>query len=206
MKRLVGFFLMLVAAGGTVSADMIIDNFAPSTSLAATPLDDQRAGTRTITTSGSGTATILLDGTGGITMSGNSNFRIDFQYDFSSPFNMYDPTNRFATITADLIDTVTGTWFMQAFITNSSNVEAGFTTAHTVTTPGVRAWDRTQIATIFATDVKKLRVRLTPQTTGATITSSNSRLLTTPEPASMTLLGMTGVAGWFISRRRSKKC
>jgi len=202
MKQLLLVLLAVCFTSAVVQAELVIDDFTIPTLNGA--LDDDIAGTRTVTTTGS--AVMTVDGVGGATFTGGlfSPSRIDINYVFTTAFNMDAPGGQFSTLMVDLFDTVTGNWSLEAFFTNSAAFQVNVGPS-VVSTPGARAFYSASLPVAVATDVKEIKLRLVRLTSGATITSSGGLVAAVPEPTSFALLGLTGLGGWFAARRRVKK-
>ena len=206
MKQLLLVLLAACFASVAVQAELVIDDFTlPSAGYGeAVPLDDDIAGTRTVTRTNS--AEMTVDGVGGAVLTGGflGGSRIDIHYFFNTAFNMDAVGGGNRTLLIDLFDTVTGNWSLNAIFTNSANAQASLNPV-AVSTPGARSFDYALLPTAFATDVKQLTIRLVRNTDGAVITSSGGLVAAVPEPTSLALLGITGLGGWFVARRRGKK-
>lgn len=202
MKQLVLVLLAACCTSAAVQAELVIDDFTIPTLNGA--LDDGIAGTRSVVATGS--AVMTVDGVGGATFSGGllGGSRIDINYVFNTPFNMDAVGGGNRTLLIDLFDTVTGNWSVQAFFTNSVALQSN-TGPIAFSTPGAHGFNYDLLPVAIATDVKEIKLRLIRLSDGATITSSGGIVAAVPEPTSLALLGMTGLGGWFVARRRGKK-
>ena len=78
-----------------------------------------------------------------------------------------------------------------------------------VVTPGRRGVRGTDAPLAVASTVDRISITITQTAPGGlgqfTRTGPGAKISATPEPASLACLGMTGLGGWFVARRRAKK-
>lgn len=210
MRYLSVSLLVLFACCAAAQAEVVIDDFDQSLSVGAgsvnvTVLNDDIGGTRTITTNGNSS---VVTGSGlfraNAVSSGGTGF-ITMVYDFATTLNLTIFSNQ--TLGLDLFRTVVGTMSVDLSVGSgagaASSSFATFTVPPTVDGVSVIASDWAGTADLSAVD--QLSLTFTP-TAGSVIESTpNANITAAPEPTSMALLGLTGIGGFVIARRRRNK-
>ena len=209
-----GFAIFAVLCSApTAFGAIIIDSFATTPTITIGGGAVAITGGTRATTVSSGQVTVSDNTPAPVTFhfgSGNPHKRwFQFDYTFTSPVNLSAPGNnviRFNYLTNNP--------------TNLTNYTVDFTATPSLVTPSIlsASLSKTVGATAsFATSgftnqsnlssISALTIRVTANATGSAANSTftfQSGITAVPEPATMTLLGLTGIAGVIAHRRRRK--
>lgn len=213
---------MLLAVPAT-QADLVIDDFLDNDQVAgfspingpAVALTTEVAGTRTFN---------LVNGFGNISAVGGqftlqlasiaAGTQAQLVYNFTNPIDLHStgPGIEANPLKLDLFGTVIGTWELVASYTSTLFGTASFA-AINIAAPGPIWLDGTALGNgALASSVNSITLNFRATSLGivngnpgALLQQSNASIAAVPEPASMALLGLTAVGGFFAHRRRKNQ-
>jgi len=203
----------------TAKADFVLDDFAiaqnvntlgGSGTVTTAPGVD-----RTITTPGlPADFTTISTGGGNFSATGTDvGSTFTMTYDFATPYDLHStgsgiPNN---PLVLDLFASVTGAWELVATYTSATAGASASFAPIAITAPGAIGLDGRLLGNgLLASTVDSISLVFTATavdggSTVATLENTSASIAAVPEPGSIALLGLTGICGTVIVRRRKAK-
>ena len=212
MRHLKNFFAVLLLCAGSAQAEIVIDDFtgdgftvnnvfgAPASPVPQA-LDDDVTGTRGGTVApapvfGAPTTQLTTTGAGDLAFLGPQATSVfNLNYVFSSPFVMGNGLNY---LEFDIFESVVGAW------TATVSINSGAQTTGAVAVSSGQTLRFTPAGPVSVNDIEIILAQTDPGGGFILNNSNGARIVANPEPASMCLLGLTGLAGLVVRRRRNK--
>ncbi|MCR9200667.1 MAG: PEP-CTERM sorting domain-containing protein [Planctomycetaceae bacterium] len=220
MKKLLLVASALVLATAAESkADFVLDDFAIAQTVQTLPVTGGTVTTapgvdRTITTPPlPAPFTTISTGGGNFNATGTAIGSVfTMTYDFATPFDLHSTGSGLAAnpLVLDLFDTVEGAWELVATYTSSTAGASASFAPIAITAPTVIGLDGRDLGNgLLASTVDSVDLVFTATAIGgggvATFGNTAASIAAVPEPASIALLGLTGLCGTVIVRRRKAK-
>ena len=212
MRHLKNVFAVLLLCAGSAQAEIVIDDFtgdgftvnnvfgAPASPVPQA-LDDDVTGTRGGTVApapvfGAPTTQLTTTGAGDLAFLGPQATSVsNLNYVFSSPVVL---ANGLINLDFDIFESVVGAW------TATVSINSGAQTTGAVAVSSGQTLRYTPTGPVSVNDIEIILAQTAPGGGFILNNSNGARIVANPEPASIALLGLTGLAGLVVRRRRNK--